>query len=478
MGRRIEVSLPVTMKHRYHRLVWLWLWLFTAGTVHAQETAQPPALPQLEQAEALIEGGKPEQAYVLLEPLESQLAGNVQYDYLLGVSAVNSGKASQAVFAFERVQANDPRYRDVDLWLAIAYYQSGNRELAKSGFAEVVTQTNNAEAKAKAERYLAAIKQEEAGGTVQSALLGHVEIGIGYDGNVTNSSSGYSSTPQLAATVLAPSSNQAAIESILNLGVEARIPISGHYAFASVDDERRTYNGLSVMNSDLLIAKAGMKFASDGDAYEVNAADREFRQQGTSFAATGILNDYDIDGLEGKARLRLSARDYLGFMAQYNQVRFLVNNTEDTDQVVLGANYMHMFQASGSPILYLAYAHLDDQAVRMKTAYNPDYNGGMTVASRGADIITLYLQYSISKDVDIVSTDYVYFRRDSGAFSRDAVIDYGKDKTSFLSLGVNWRLRPQWTLRSQLAKTSNNSNIDLYSYSKTEATVILRRDFN
>jgi hypothetical protein len=465
------------MKHPHHH--WLfWLWLFAAGITHAQENVPPPAVPQMQQAETLIEGGKPEQAYNLLEPLESQLAGNIQYDYLLGVSALNSGKASLAVFAFERVQATGPGYKDIDLWLSIAYYQSGNRERAKTGFATVIAQSNNAEAKAKAERFLSAIRQEETGGAGQPSLLGKVEIGFGHDSNITNNSLAYLGALQLAGVLPAPASNQAGMESILNLGVEGRIPVYGNFVFASVDDDKRIYRGNGVMNSDTLVAKGGMDFASNGNTYKVSLSHRRFSQQGTFFAVTGNVNDYAMSGAEGRARFQLSAQDYLGFVAQYNLLRFLAINTEDTNQVMLGVNYMHLFQAAGNPVFYFGYANLGDRAIRTKSSYNPLANEGLTSASRDTDILTLYLQYSISKEVDIVSTDYVYFRRDSGAFARDAVIDYGKDKTSFLSLGINWRPRPQWTVRSQLAKTSNNSNIALYAYRKTEATVILRREFN
>lgn len=469
------------MRHKY-----LWLLLLgmlAAGVARAQEATVPGAIPpcaitQLQQAEALIAQGKSEEAYALLEPLEPEQAGNVQYDYLLGVSAVNSGKASRAVFALERVQALDPGYRDARLWLAIAYYQSGDLERAKSGFEFVVAQGGNDETKAKAEHYLAAIRQREAGEAGQSSLRGKVEVGIGHDSNIVNSSQAYLSAFQLMAALPAPASNQAGMESILNLGVEGRVPVSGQYAFASVEDDMRSYPGHGVMNADTLTVRGGMDVAHNGNSYRFSADWRQFRQQGTAYSVTGSVNDYTMTGVEARVRHPLSAQDHLGLLLQYNQLRFVSSNTEDTNQVLLGANYMHMFQSNGSPLLYVGYSNLSDQAVRPKLALNPLYGDGTTVASRNTDIFTLYLQYSLSKDVDAFSTDYVYFRRDSGAFARDAVIDYGKDKTSFFSLGITWRPKPQWSMRTQLGKTLNSSNIALYSYSKVEGIVLLRRDFN
>ncbi len=463
------------MKYLYQGI--LWLGICTTGLAQAQGVNAPNTIPPIRQAELLIEQGKSEEAYALLEPLEPELAGNVEYDYFLGVSAVNSGKASRAVFAFERVQATDPTYKDVGLWLSIAYYQSGDRERAKSGFEAVLAQSNNADAKTKAEHYLAAIRREETGAG-KAFLRGKVEFGLGHDSNIVNSSPAYMSALQLAAALPQSASNQGGTESILNVEVEGRIPVAGHYAYASLEDDKRLYPSHDVMNSDSMLAKAGMDFTHGGDTYRLGADWRQFSQQGTAYPITGNVNDYSLTGIGGRARFQLSPQDYLGAMFHYNQLRFLANNAEDTNQVLLGANYTHVFRTEGSPTVYVGYANLDDRAVRTKLALNPLYGDGTTVASRNTDIVTLYFHYSISKQVDIFSTGYIYFRRDAGAFARDATVNYGKDRTTYISLGIDWRAWPSWTVRAQLAKTANNSNIALYSYSKTEGIVLFRRDLN
>jgi tetratricopeptide (TPR) repeat protein len=460
---------------------WLcWLGLAASCAVHAQGQPEPPQTPvEVRQAEALIRDNKAEQAYSLLAPLESSLAGNVEYDYLLGISAVQSGKPSQAVFALERVQAIDPRYKDSGLWLAIAYYRSGDIERAKPAFEAVLAQSSSAEARSTAKHYLDTLEQEQeqAGKRNRPALLGKVEAGIGHDSNITNSSPALSA-PLLAAAVPAPSSNQGGMESILNLAVEGRVPISRHYAFASIEDQRREYGGNDFMNSNMLIARGGINFQSGGDTYKVTLSQRQFRQQGTLFALNGISNDYNVDGAELSTRLKMSARSYLGFVVQYNQIRFLLNGPESTDQGMVGLNFMHTFRGRGKPVVYFGYAYLYDQAVQSKISFNPAYGDGTTVASRATQFVSAYFQYSVSSEVDVVSTDYVYFRRDTGAFARDPNIDYGRDRTSFVSLGVNWQFRSRWSLRPQLSRTANRSNIPLYSYSKTEAVVMVRREFD
>ena len=62
----------------------------------------------LARAQALIEAGKPAEAYALLEPLEASYAGEPAFDYLYGVAALDSGQALRAVFALERVVDTKP----------------------------------------------------------------------------------------------------------------------------------------------------------------------------------------------------------------------------------------------------------------------------------------------------------------------------------------------------------------------------------
>jgi len=54
----------------------------------------------------------------LLQPLEDQCAGNPDFDYLLGVSLLNSGDPESASWVLERVTAENPRYGAA--WLDLA----------------------------------------------------------------------------------------------------------------------------------------------------------------------------------------------------------------------------------------------------------------------------------------------------------------------------------------------------------------------
>ena len=62
----------------------------------------------LERARELIAAKQAKAAYALLSPLETARAGEPDYDYLLGLAAIDAGERTRGIFALERVLAVRP----------------------------------------------------------------------------------------------------------------------------------------------------------------------------------------------------------------------------------------------------------------------------------------------------------------------------------------------------------------------------------
>ena len=88
----------------------------------------------LREADALIRGGKLADAYKLLEPKEGDYSGELAFDYMLGIAALDSGKPDRATIAFERVLITDPNFSGARLDLARAYFAMGSDDLARNEF--------------------------------------------------------------------------------------------------------------------------------------------------------------------------------------------------------------------------------------------------------------------------------------------------------------------------------------------------------
>ena len=99
------------------------------------------------QAEALIRKGDFNAAYQLLEPLESARAGDVDYDYLLGVAGVESGNATRGAFALERLLATNPSHKAARAEMAKAHFILGETAASKAEFKNVLAQNPDSETK-------------------------------------------------------------------------------------------------------------------------------------------------------------------------------------------------------------------------------------------------------------------------------------------------------------------------------------------
>src|SRR5215471_12597550 len=64
----------------------------------------------LENARRLLNSGNPKQAYQELSAAQDKLTGMPEFDYLLGVAALDSGRIDDAIIAFERVLAVVPTH--------------------------------------------------------------------------------------------------------------------------------------------------------------------------------------------------------------------------------------------------------------------------------------------------------------------------------------------------------------------------------
>src|SRR3954464_11748729 len=134
-----------------------------------------------DRAKRLIEQKKGQEAYELLLPQEGARAGNPEFDYLLGISALEVGENERAVFALERVLAVQPNNHVARAEIARAYFAMGEKDTARKEFETVRQQTIPAEAKATIEKYLSAIAASDV-----TQITGYVELGVGYDSNVNS----------------------------------------------------------------------------------------------------------------------------------------------------------------------------------------------------------------------------------------------------------------------------------------------------
>jgi hypothetical protein len=457
----------------------------TAMAAEAKVTAK--SIKMMKDAQALVKVGKYADAYALMEPYEFEKSGDISYDYLLGVSAVNAGKPDRATLALERVEAASPQYGDVRLWLGIAYFQSGDSSRSKKAFEGLLGQPAlSAQSKSTADQYLAVIKQQDDAKALeekkakQEYLVGMVESGFGNDSNITsgpkNYVDAYTTSFSVAPSPPLPPSNVSARFAQVNGNLEGRVPFSsaGTYTFASFDSNNRVYAKQSMMNSHANTVKGGVNVQSGMNTYRFDISKRDYRQLGTS-ASLGYTANSTQNAVNGDARFGLTERDYLGVSLQYNMPRYPTTDTQDTDQIVFGTNYTHVFAAVGSPMIYLAVTHTRDKAIKTSMQLNDGVTP--TDMSRNTNAFIAYTQYTAVPSADITGMWMLSMRRDGKPYARSNLVELGNDDMQVAMLGVNWRPATNWLVKPQLMHIRNKSNIALYAFQKTEVSVSVKREF-
>jgi hypothetical protein len=229
-----------------------------------------------------------------------------------------------------------------------------------------------------------------------------------------------------------------------------------------------------MMNSRTFNLKGGVNVMSGGDTYRLDVARRGYRQEGTE---AGYTNNSSQNSVTGDARLMMTERDFWAFSLQYNTPRYSSSPDQDTNQTVLGTNYMHIFAREGSPLVYFGLNHTRDKAVRELANHSPLV--ASTDVSRNTNAIVFYTQYSFIKDADVTAMWMKSSRRDSKPYARSYVaeLDYGKDDMRVIMLGVNWRPALNWIVHPQWMNIKNDSNIPLYDFNKTEISLSIKREF-
>src|SRR5689334_20634142 len=146
------------------------------AALHAQDAV-------LERAKQMLAAGNAKGAYAELSAVQDKMSGMPEFDYVLGVAALDSGRIDEAIIAFERVLALVPNHAGAQMDLARAYYATGSYDLAEAAFLKLRAENPPPAAQAAIARYLDAMAASKR--QTQPGWTAYGELGLGYDSNIT-----------------------------------------------------------------------------------------------------------------------------------------------------------------------------------------------------------------------------------------------------------------------------------------------------
>ncbi len=421
-------------------------------------------------ADALIKSGKPADAYTLLEPFEFERSGEVRFDYLLGVAALDSGKPDKATLAFERVLMVDPNFAGARMDMARAYYQLGDLQRASSEFQTVLKQDPPEAARATIQKYLETIAAQES--AKQTRISSYVEGTVGRDNNVNNSTNlSQFSIPAYPGSIatLNPTNVKTADNYFgVAAGSEVVHSLNTNWGlYAGADLHQRGYNTQTSFNSLDLSGRAGVMFGAEANRLRAGML--------AEVNTLGNSRNLDAGGLDAEWTHVLSPSNQLNLFGQYVQYRFAqdVMQVNDFNQQAIGASWLHALADGKSTLAGSFYYGTESDVSTIITPATP--SGGRTDGDMRFSGLRVGGQTSVSEKMTL----FANAGEQLGDYSKvnPFFLTQRTDRLSNLTLGANWQWYKYWTMRPQLGYTRNNSNIVIYSYNRTDVSLTLRRDF-
>lgn len=417
----------------------------------------------LAKAEALMKQGKAAEAYSMLEPFEFAQAGDIKFDYMLGITALDSGKPDKATIAFERVLAVDPNFAGARIDMGRALYQLGDYTRAKAEFETVLTQNPPPAAKKLIDNYLALIEKYE--NDKKTVSTGYIEGGIGRDTNINFATSNSSIVvPALGNLVfiLDPTGVKTPDTYMsFGLGGEISRKINANFGlFAGADVRNRVNYTQDRFDSLSLDARAGIALGQTTNMFRLGML-------GGLYDLDGKRNR-DTNGVNAEWRYLVNPANQVSAFGQYANYRFdpaiSVNNF---DQTLYGANWLSVVDG-GKGLVYGSLFRGDEKAP-LRADGGKDFSG-----------LRLGGQVQLNDRTELfagIGAQRSKYELANASFSTPTEQVIRDDKQLDANIGFNWHYDKAWTVRPQISYIRNNSNIVIYEFDRRDISVTLRRDF-
>lgn len=415
-------------------------------------------------AKQQLDRGNPQAAYNLLVPLQSERAGDPEYDFLLGSAALGIGKNTEAVFALERVLAVRPDATVARALIARAYFNLKETETAKREFENVRNQEVPEEVALTIDRFLDAIRRVEE--TRRVTIRGYVEFGGGYDSNVNSATAdGQIAVPSLGGTILTlsgPGTEQSDGYLTFGGGVGIRAPVSPSFSvFGGVAYTNKTNINEDDFSTYAWDANAGVGYKRDRDTITLAAQANAFFVDDPSLYSNAYR---EALGATVQWQHDFNARNQFSAYAQYAQLTYPDQDVRDADRYVGGFGYAHAFGQNQ----LVAYLGLYGGAEQEKDDSFPQFGHDLYGARVGAQQF-LNEKFSIFLSASLETRQY-------GGPDPSFLVDREDDQYS-ASAGVHLIPGKNLRLTLQAAYTDNSSNIPLYEFDRLLVSLVLRNDF-
>lgn len=414
----------------------------------------------LVQASKLLQDKKANEAYVLLAPYQSERAGEPDYDYLLGIAALDNGKPNEAIFALERVLAVKPDHLQARAEIARAFLATGEIAASKQEFETVQQQNPPQEVSATIQKYLDIIETTRTG--KKTTVRSYVEAMYGHDSNVNSATSSREiAIPFFGGALVTLNENGVRMHdnfSSVAAGFNFRHLVSAGWSLiGGANANKRMNDTKDVFDTGSLDGNLGLIFTKGEDNYSAVL-------QLQSFAVDN--NRYrDASGMTAQWQRNLDNSSQASLYVQHTYLSYPGQIDRDADRNIAGGAFARSLAGAYTPTIYIGGYGGEEKARRADRTYLSFELYGIRAGGEMKLTPWTTLHGSISAED----------RRYRG---QDPLFLTGrKDTQSDLKLSISHIPAPQWTITPSLGYTHNKSNIIIDQYDRTVFSISARRDF-
>ena len=436
------------------------------------EQVAKPTYPQtFEGAEQAFKDTNFLDALKILIKLESDYAGRVEYDYLLGRAALETGNFDAATAAFTRVLTVDPDFAAARFELARTFYSKGVSKLARGPFEqarsefEIVSSMNPPAALSQAiEQYQANIDKYLEVRETEFRLF--AEMTGGYDTNIGSTSSketfsyfDYGTNSQQTYDLRNDNKTKESAYSQGQAGIGIDWPLfsNNFEVFGNLQAGERTYDKDSGYNHYWSEVQFGFRHYGEN-----NKKALRFR-----FRQTNLTNSDERYHEQGETMFKWDIKN---------------NETQAVSLWLLGGN--SNYQAHGTHVFSVDYNRQGFEATILNddktTAFrillmsgrdNPQEckNSTYCPSTYARDVSGFRASWSAKMFDSSLFYTSLYF--ENSDYDNDFFFQQRKDKRTELFIATKTTFGDSWYIKPEIQYILNDSSLDVYHYQRWVASL-------
>jgi len=421
--------------------------LFSSGLFAAE------SLIKLEQ---FVSQSNYKQAWLQAQQLAKQHEGEPRFDYLYGISALETGHYDLAVFALDRVTVNQPNVIRPRLELARAYLKVNNDIAALREFTEVLQLNPPATVRRHVNHYIQ-ILSKPSNRDRKHIIIGLITLATGYDSNANFGADGsIFDTPIFGPITLQESSvKQASPIAELRTQLNYRYVNSDSQSwFVKTKLNHKHFTDSEVVDISELNVQGGSTFLVGKQQYQLSLRNQLIHIDTDAFSHTL--------GLKAEVAHELSDDKVLSASLLFENYDHKQQDLRDARRYGVAGNY----RFSKNNTRQQLGLSLGNERPKQKAGKNYTRN-------------TVGTSYSVEHTWDAVNSSFIssQFQYRKHRANDPIYAKKREDKRVLFKIGHNLRLGKNLSVFAQLGYTKNNSNLDIYDTDKAFARTGVNYNF-